>query len=164
MADRRRTSDVADDEEPELLAEDSQEVADEESRDAADADGDQRDGRRSRPPARTDRRPARTDRRPARTDRRPARRGRSDLTARESAEAALRQVAELTAKQVEGVTGVERTEDGWLVRVEVVEDRRIPSSADILAIYETALDMDGELLSYQRVKRFPRGRSDEDGG
>jgi hypothetical protein len=150
MADRRRTSDVADDEEPELLAEDSQEVADDESRDAADADGDQRNGRRSRPPART--------------DRRPARRGRSDLTARESAEAALRQVAELTAKQVEGVTGVERTEDGWLVGVEVVEDRRIPSSADILAIYEAAIDMDGELLSYQRVKRFPRGRSDEDGG
>jgi Gas vesicle synthesis protein GvpO len=177
MADRRRTRDVADDEEPELLAEDvsdteeeSPETADEESPDAADADGDRSAGRPRRRPARTDGRPARTEGRPARsegrparTDRRPARRARSDLTARESAEAALRQVAELTSKQVEGVTGVERTEDGWLVGIEVVEDRRIPSSADILASYEAAIDPDGELMSYRRIRRYPRGRSDEDG-
>jgi Gas vesicle synthesis protein GvpO len=160
MADRRRNSDVADDEEPELLAEDTQQTADEESPDAGDADGDRSTRRPRRRPARTE---ARTDRRPPRTDRRPARRGRSELTARESAEAALRQVSELTAKQVESVTGVERTEDGWLVGIEVVEDRRIPSSADILASYEATIDADGELVSYRRVRRYPRGRSDEDG-
>jgi hypothetical protein len=59
---------------------------------------------------------------------------------------------------VEGVTGVERTEDGWLAGIEVVEDRRIPSSADILATYEAALDTEGELLSYRRARRYPRGR------
>ena len=163
MADRRRTRDVPDDEEPELLAEDAPEAEDEESPDTADANGDRSTERPRRRPARTDRRPARTDRRPAGTDRRPARRARSDLTARESAEAALRQIAELTTKQVEGVTGVARSEDGWLVGIEVVEDRRIPSSADILASYEVAIDADGELVSYRRARRYPRGRSDEDG-
>jgi hypothetical protein len=83
------------------------------------------------------------------------------LTAAQAAQAALRQIAELTGKQPEGVTGVGPAEDGWVVGIEVVEDQRIPSSSDILAAYETALDMDGELLSYRRVRRYPRGRTDQ---
>jgi Gas vesicle synthesis protein GvpO len=92
--------------------------------------------------------------------RRPARRSDSDLTAGQAAKAALRQIAELTAKQPEGVTGVERMDDGWVVGIELLEDQRIPSSADILATYETTIDADGELLSYRRVKRYARGRGD----
>lgn len=83
------------------------------------------------------------------------------LTAAQAARAALRQIAELTGKQAEGVTGVEPAEDGWVVGIEVLEDQRIPSSSDILAAYETALDLDGELLSYRRVRRYPRGRMDQ---
>lgn len=82
------------------------------------------------------------------------------LTAAQAALVALRQIAELTGKQPEGVTGVEPTEDGWVAGVEVVEDRRIPSSSDILATYEAVLDVDGDLLSYRRVGRYPRGRGD----
>jgi hypothetical protein len=84
----------------------------------------------------------------------------SSLTAGEAASAALRQVVELTGKQAESITGVERKEDGWTVSIEVVEDRRIPSSADILATYETKIDGDGELMSYRRVRRYSRGRGD----
>jgi hypothetical protein len=92
--------------------------------------------------------------------RRPARRGRQGMTAGEAAKAALREITALTAKQPEGVTGVERTEDGWTVGIELVEDQRIPSSSDILATYETTIDADGELLSYRRVRRYARGRGD----
>jgi len=84
----------------------------------------------------------------------------SSLTARQAARAALRQILELTDKQAESITGVERREDGWTVSIEVVEDRRIPSSADILATYETKIDRDGELMSYRRVRRYSRGRGD----
>ncbi len=72
----------------------------------------------------------------------------------------LGQIAELTGKQPEGVTGVGPTEEGWVVAVEVVEDRRTPSSSDILASCEAGLDMGGELLAYRRVGRYPRGRGD----
>jgi hypothetical protein len=92
--------------------------------------------------------------------RRPARRRGSAMTAGEAAKVALRQISELTAKRPEGVTEVERTEDGWTVGIELVEDQRIPSSADILATYETTIDADGELLSYRRVRRYARGRGD----
>ena len=93
-------------------------------------------------------------------DRRAAPRDGSSLTVRDAARAALRQIVELTAKQAESITGVERGEDGWMVSLEVVEDRRIPSSADILATYETSIDEDGELISYRRVRRYSRGRGD----
>jgi hypothetical protein len=79
------------------------------------------------------------------------------LSAARAARAGLRQIAELTGKKPEGVTGVEPADDGWLVGVEVVEDRRIPSSADILAIYQADVDSDGELASYRRVRRYSRG-------
>jgi hypothetical protein len=86
--------------------------------------------------------------------------GHSGLTAARAGQAGLRQIAELTGKQPEGVTVVEPAEDGWVVGVEVVEDRRIPSSTDILATYETEIGTDGELVSYRRVRRYTRGRGD----
>ena len=92
--------------------------------------------------------------------RRDAQRDGSSFTARQAARAALRQIVELTDKKAESITGVERREDGWTVSIEVVEDRRIPSSADILATYETKVDGNGELMSYRRVRRYSRGRGD----
>jgi hypothetical protein len=90
--------------------------------------------------------------------RRPAPR-RDEMTAPDAAEAALRQISQLTSKHPQGVVAVEPAEDGWIVEVEVVEERRVPSSADLLAIYETELDTDGSLLSYRRTKRYPRRAS-----
>jgi Gas vesicle synthesis protein GvpO len=82
------------------------------------------------------------------------------LTAKQAARAALRQIMELTAKPAEGITDVAQTEDGWAVGVEVVEDRRIPSSADILATYQATIGTEGELMSYRRLTRYMRGRGD----
>jgi hypothetical protein len=86
-----------------------------------------------------------------------------ELVASEAAEAGLRHMSELTSKPPVGVTSVEPVEDGWVIEVEVVEDRRIPSSADVLAIYELDLDLDGTLMSYRRTKRYSRGRGDSGG-
>jgi hypothetical protein len=87
---------------------------------------------------------------------------RSRLTAAQAGRYGLEQIAELTGKETEGVTGVEPADDGgWRVTVEVVEDRRIPSSSDILSSYRTELGPDGELLSYRRIRRYARGRGDD---
>ena len=86
------------------------------------------------------------------------------LTAAKAGRYGLRHIAELTGKDPEGITGVEPTEDGWLVTVEVVEDRRIPSSSDILSGYETEIGPDGELVAYRRVRRYTRGRGDDGTG
>lgn len=86
------------------------------------------------------------------------------LSAAEAGREGLRQIIELIGKDPESVTGVKRSKGGWLVTVEVVEDHRIPSSTDILSTYETQLDGDGELLSYQRVRRYSRGRCGDGDG
>ncbi len=97
--------------------------------------------------------------------RRARHRDRSALTAGEAARAALQQILELTEKSPEGITDIERTEDGgWSIGVEVIEDRRIPSSTDILATYRTTIDAEGELMSYRRVRRYARGRGDSSEG
>jgi gas vesicle protein GvpO len=80
------------------------------------------------------------------------------LTAARAAQMGGQQIAEVTGRQVDGVAAVEPSDDGWVVGVEVVEDHRIPSSTDVLAIYQADLDQGGELLSYRRIKRYKRGQ------
>ena len=82
----------------------------------------------------------------------PRRAGATQVAAR-----AASQLLELTGKQSEGVTGLERTDDGWTVEVEVVEVRRIPDTTDVLALYEVTTDDQGDLLGYRRLRRYARG-------
>ena len=72
------------------------------------------------------------------------------------------QLLELTGREAEGVTGLERTDDGWKVLVEVVEVRRIPDTTDVLALYEVTADEDGDLEGYRRLRRYARGVPGED--
>lgn len=78
-------------------------------------------------------------------------------TASQVAARAAQELLDLTGKGAEGVTGLERTEDGWSVQVEVVEVRRIPDTTDVLALYEVQVDEDGDLIGYRRLRRYARG-------
>jgi len=81
------------------------------------------------------------------------------------AQRAAEQVAELTGREPESTIGVERTDDGWRIQLEVVESRRIPDSSDVMAVYDVEVDTSGDLLGYRRVDRYPRGRAGRgDGG
>ena len=75
---------------------------------------------------------------------------------------ALEQMRELTGRTVEGVLGVEKGDDGWIVTVEVVELRRIPDSTDVLGSYAVAVDSRGELQEYRRTRRYYRSQVEED--
>lgn len=84
---------------------------------------------------------------------------RKKMSAGQVANAAGRQLLELTGRDVEGITGLEKTDDGWRVQVEVVEIRRIPNTTDMLALYDVEVDDDGDLVGYRRVHRYSRGES-----
>lgn len=73
------------------------------------------------------------------------------------AQEAARQLLELTGREAEGVVGMERTDDGWRIEVEVVEVRRIPDTTDVLALYEISVDEDGDVEGYRRLRRYGRG-------
>jgi hypothetical protein len=85
------------------------------------------------------------------------------MSASEAAKRAVEHVTAMTGRSAESVVGIERAgDDGWRVTVEVVETRRIPDSADILACYDTEVDADGDLVAYRRVRRNTRGRVERD--
>jgi hypothetical protein len=75
---------------------------------------------------------------------------------------AVEQVGALTSRDVEGVLGVRRNDDGWVVTVEVVEMRRIPDSTDVLGSYEVHVDQKGELQEYRRTRRYYRSQVEEE--
>ena len=82
------------------------------------------------------------------------------LNARDAVEVARELITELNGQDPVAMTSVEFTDqDGWVVVFEVVEDRRIPSSSDILALYEVEMDADGELLGFRRTRRYLRGQT-----
>lgn len=77
------------------------------------------------------------------------------------AEQAASQLGELIGKEVEGVTALRRSEDGWQVELEVLELRRVPATTDVLATYEVTVDRGGDLEEYRRVRRFVRGKAED---
>src|SRR6476661_4025637 len=83
-------------------------------------------------------------------------------TASQVAARAAQELLDLTGKGAEGVTGLERTDDGWKVQVEVVEVRRIPDTTDVLALYEVSTDERGGMEGYRRVRRYARGVPGDD--
>jgi hypothetical protein len=82
------------------------------------------------------------------------------LSAVDAAAAAAEQLSGFIAAKPTAVTSVEPANDGdgWFVGIEIVEERRVPSSSDMLAMYEVELDPDGELQAYRRTRRYLRGR------
>jgi hypothetical protein len=87
-----------------------------------------------------------------------------DIPGPQAAAAAIKTIGQLTGKQTLGVTSLEPTDTGWLVGVEVVEENRVPSSGDVLAVYQTDIGLDGDLLSYRRVRRYLRGNTGDESG
>ncbi|MFI6149710.1 gas vesicle protein [Streptomyces sp. NPDC051109] len=74
--------------------------------------------------------------------------------------AAAEQLAELLGNFPDSVSSLKPTEDGWVAQVEVVELERIPDTTSVMASYRVALDEDGELISYERTRRYSRGMID----
>lgn len=91
----------------------------------------------------------------------PARSSGAKISAVKAVKAALEQFGTVSGRTPESVVGTRWNEDHWVVRLEVVESRRIPDTADLLAEYEVELDGSGELLSYSRMDRYVRGRPSE---
>jgi hypothetical protein len=80
------------------------------------------------------------------------------------AAAAAQQIAELIGKPAGSIVSLEPIDDGWLVGVEVLDERRIPSTSDMLALYEVQTDLDGQLVAYRRTRRYSRGSSMDGNG
>ncbi|MEE1752908.1 gas vesicle protein GvpO [Streptomyces sp. SP18CS02] len=70
------------------------------------------------------------------------------------------QLAQLLGRAPDSVSSLKPTEDGWEAQVEVLELERIPDTTSVMASYKVALDPDGQLISYERTRRYSRGMID----
>ncbi|MFJ3174267.1 gas vesicle protein [Streptomyces roseus] len=73
---------------------------------------------------------------------------------------AAEQLSELLGRTPDSVSSIRPTEDGWEAHVEVVELARIPDTTSVMASYRVAIDENGELVSYERTRRYSRGMID----
>jgi hypothetical protein len=69
---------------------------------------------------------------------------------------AKRILHELTGLEISSVVRAEKEDDGWVVQLEVVEKHSIPDSMDILALYETRLDAEGNMREFKRISMRKR--------
>ena len=70
--------------------------------------------------------------------------------------------ARLSKIPVDGVIGLSKTEEGWVVSLEALERRAIPDTMDVLGLYEVRLDNEGNLLSFDRKKLRKRGETEQE--
>jgi Gas vesicle synthesis protein GvpO len=68
------------------------------------------------------------------------------------------QLAALTGREPESVSGITPMEEGWQLTVEVIELERVPPSTNITATYEAELDEQGNLVGYRRSGRYYRNQ------
>ncbi len=73
---------------------------------------------------------------------------------------AAEQLQELLGRAPESVSAVKPTDNGWQADVEVLELERVPGTTSVMASYRVTLDEEGELLAYERIRRYTRGQID----
>lgn len=71
------------------------------------------------------------------------------------------QLMQLTGRDVDGTAGIERTDEGWRVLLEVVEVTRVPRAMDLLGLYEVIVDDGGDLVRYDRLRRYGRTQAED---
>jgi hypothetical protein len=86
-------------------------------------------------------------------------RARNHVSPLQIAQSAIEALTAITGREPDTTSALERTDEGWLVRVEVVELPRIPDSTSVMATYEVEVTSDGELVSYRRVGRYYRNQA-----
>ncbi len=96
------------------------------------------------------------DRSSPREDRRP-----EPLPALEILDAAKDQLTVLTGRVPDSVSGLRRSDNGWRMKIDMVELERIPPSTSVMATYGVELDHDGNVVGYEQERRFVRGQAED---
>lgn len=71
------------------------------------------------------------------------------------------QLHELTGLEVSSTLGATKENGQWQVALEVVEKHSIPDGMDILAMYQTQVDAEGNILEFKRTKMRKRIDTEE---
>ncbi|WUL62603.1 gas vesicle protein [Streptomyces sp. NBC_00344] len=70
------------------------------------------------------------------------------------------QLAQMLQCEPSSVSALKATDDGWSADVEVVELEKVPDTASVMATYRVSLDLEGQLVGYERIRRYAKGQID----
>ncbi|MET8517301.1 gas vesicle protein [Streptomyces sp. NPDC005077] len=117
----------------------------------------------SKMPAKKSARKTSTGRASSRTSEDETKRTARRLSAPRAMRYAAEQLQELLGRAPESVSALKPTEEGWQANVEVLELERVPGTTSVMASYRVTLDKEGELVAYERTRRYTRGQIDPRG-
>ncbi|MEW5896485.1 MAG: gas vesicle protein GvpO [Nanoarchaeota archaeon] len=69
----------------------------------------------------------------------------------------LPEIKELLKKEPEGISSIEKNENGWTIHCEVLEKKAIPETYDLLKVYEFILDNNAKINSFKVLRKIRRG-------
>ena len=70
-------------------------------------------------------------------------------------------VPQLIGRELDGVTSLMQTEDGWMATVELVERRSVPDTQDLIGQYEVSIGDDAVIDGYRRLETYRRAEGPE---
>ncbi|GGV86351.1 gas vesicle protein [Streptomyces gelaticus] len=85
------------------------------------------------------------------------------VSAPQAMRCAADQLRELLGRAPESVSAIRPMDEGWQADVEVLELERVPTTTSVMASYRVRLDAEGELVEYERTRRYTRGQVDRGG-
>ncbi len=68
----------------------------------------------------------------------------------------------LTNLPIDGVTGLSKDNETYVVSLEALERKAIPDGMDVLGMYEIRMDNEGNFLSFERKRLRKRADTRED--
>ncbi len=71
------------------------------------------------------------------------------------------ELSSLIGLKVSSIVGVVKDEKGWRISVEMLEKQSIPDLMDILSLYESLVDENGNLLGFERKRMRKRKDTDD---
>jgi Gas vesicle synthesis protein GvpO len=75
---------------------------------------------------------------------------------------ATESLGRLTGREIDTVSGIRATDDGYRVTVEVVELSRMPTTTDVLATYEVDVNAGGHVTGFARSHRYCRNQTSKE--
>lgn len=74
---------------------------------------------------------------------------------------AKQQLTMLTGLKADTVSSLNHDDQGWHITADLIELKRIPESNDVLGTYVVLLDDLGNLIRYERTRRYVRNQTSE---
>lgn len=70
------------------------------------------------------------------------------------------QITELLGKKPEGISSIEKNNEGWTIICDVLEKKSIPETYDLLKVFEFMVDKEGRVIRFKQLRKIRRGDLD----